>query len=225
MNVNLGVAFTAGLLSFISPCVLPMVPVYLASLTGSEIFEPGNRRRLQIFFHSASFVIGLIIVFTLIGAGFGLTGFALNENPTLLRLISGSLLLLLGLFLVLSQWLPFLNYEKRLKPATGRTTGFIRSFLIGVLFTLAWTPCVGPILGAILVLAMNSSTASNGAVLLAVYGVGMGMPFLIVGAIFDTVRPFLKQINKYSLIIYVVSGVLLIAMGILVLLNKITWLQ
>ncbi len=222
MDVTLGVAFVAGLVSFISPCVLPLVPVYLASLTGAEIFE--KQKRLQVFFHSLCFVVGLVLVFTLLGAGFGLTGFALNQNPSLLRLISGSLLVLLGLFLILSQWLPFLNYERRLKPAAGRTTGYLRSFLVGVLFTLAWTPCVSPILASILVLAMNSNTAGNGAVLLAVYGFGMGIPFLIVGAVLDTIRPFLKQIGKYSLIIYVVSGALLVLMGILVLLNKLAWL-
>jgi len=225
MSVSLGVAFIAGLVSFISPCVLPMVPVYLASLVGKDVFVIGQRVRLQVFFHSLCFVSGLIVVFTVIGAGFGLFGFALNENPAVLRYVSGSLLVLFGLFLILSQWLPFLNYEMRAKSSAGRSTGYVRSFLIGVIFTLAWTPCVSPILASILVLAMNSNTAASGALLLAVYSLGMGIPFLIAGAIFDTIRPLLKRIGKYSLIIYLSSGALLIIIGILVLLNLTSWLM
>ena len=225
MDVSLGVAFTAGLISFISPCVLPMVPIYLASLVGKDVFETSSRIRWQLFFYSLCFVLGLIIVFTLLGAGFGLFGFALNDNPVLLRYISGSLLIVFGLYLILSQWLPFLNYEMRAKSSAGRSTGYVRSFILGIVFTLAWTPCVSPILASILVLAMNSNTATDGAILLAVYSLGMGIPFLIVGAIFGTVGPLLKRIGKYSFIIYLVSGSLLIIMGILVLFNLLSWLS
>lgn len=225
IDVSFGVAFMAGLLSFLSPCVLPLVPVYLASLAGPEIFQPGNKQRFQIFFHSLSFVLGFITVFTLIGTGFGLTGLALNAHINLIREISGSLLIFFGLFLLVSQWVPWLNFEKRLKPSAGKATGYTRSVLVGGLFTFAWTPCVGPILGAILTLAMGSSTAASGALLLAIYGMGLGLPFLAVGAAFETVSPLLKRIGRAGGLIYVISGVLLIAVGILIITGKLVWLQ
>lgn len=225
IDVSLGVAFTAGLLSFLSPCVLPLVPVYLASLAGPEIFEPGKGKRFQIFFHSLSFVLGFVIVFTLIGTGFGLTGQALNAHIVVIRQISGALLIFFGVFLLLSQRIPWLNFEKRIKPSTGRATGYSRSLLVGGLFAFAWTPCVGPILGSILTMAVSSSTAANGAFLLAVYGFGLGLPFLIVGAAFETVNPLLKRAGHASGIIYIISGLLLIAIGILILTGKLFWLQ
>jgi cytochrome c-type biogenesis protein len=224
-SVSLGVALAAGFLSFITPCVLPMVPVYLASLAGSSTLEPGMRNQIHTLLHSLFFVLGMTAVFTLIGAGFGLTGFALTNYPLAVRITSGILLTALGLFLLLSHWIPALNIEKRLKPPAVRTTGYVRSFFIGAIFCLAWTPCVSPILGAILVLAMNSNTAYHGAALLAVYSLGMGIPFIVIGAVIDAARPLLKKFGPYSGTINLISGILLIAMGVLVLINKISWLQ
>jgi cytochrome c-type biogenesis protein len=224
-ELSLGVAFVAGLLSFLSPCVLPLVPVYVAILTGPEIFDKDPHLRSHIFFHSLSFVVGFLIVFTFIGAGFGLFGLALSAYTTLIRNISGGLLVLFGLFLLISNWIPILNFEKRLNPNTGKATGYVRSLLIGGVFTFAWTPCVGPILASILTLAVESKTATSGAVLLLFYGLGLGLPFLILGAAFETINPLFQKINKYSGIINIVSGVLLLAVGILILLNKLVWLQ
>lgn len=224
-EISLGVAFTAGLLSFLSPCVLPLVPVYLASLAGPEIFETGNKHRFHVFFHSLSFVLGFIIVFILIGAGFGLTGLALSAHIIFLREISGGLLIFFGLFLLVSQWVPWLNFEKRLKPSAGKATGYTRSMLVGGLFTFAWTPCVGPILGAILTLAMGSGTAANGALLLAIYSLGLGLPFIAIGAAFETVSPLLKRVSRAGGLIYAISGVLLVAVGILIITGKLVWIQ
>lgn len=224
-ELSLGVAFVAGLLSFLAPCVLPLVPVYISILTGPDVFEKDKQRRSYIFLHALSFVMGFVIVFTLVGAGFGLFGLALSEHATLIRYISGGLLVFFGLFMLISKWLPLLNFEKRLKPNTGRATGYARSLLVGAVFTFAWTPCVGPILASILTLAVESKTAAAGAALLLVYALGLGLPFLILGAAFETINPWLRRIGKYSVIIQVVSGVLLVAVGILTLLNRLTWLQ
>ena len=224
-ELSLGVAFVAGLLSFLAPCVLPLVPVYISILTGPEVFGKDKQRRSYIFLHALSFVMGFVIVFTLVGAGFGLFGLALSEHATLIRYISGGLLVFFGLFMLISKWLPLLNFEKRLKPNTGRATGYARSLLVGAVFTFAWTPCVGPILASILTLAVESKTAAAGAALLLVYALGLGLPFLILGAAFETINPWLRRIGKYSVIIQVVSGVLLVAVGILTLLNRLTWLQ
>ncbi len=224
-ELSLGIAFVAGLFSFVSPCVLPMVPVYIAILTGSEIFDKDKRRNSHIFFHALSFVIGFIIVFTIVGAGFGLFGLALNAYTGVIRYISGGLLVFFGVFLLVGTWVPILNFETRLKPNTGKVTGYARSLLIGGIFTFAWTPCVGPILASILTMAVESKTAASGATLLAVYGLGLGLPFLILGAAFETINPWLRKVSQYSGIIHSVAGVLLVAVGILVLLNKLSWLQ
>ncbi len=227
MEVSIIVAFSAGLLSFLSPCVVPLVPVYLASLAGPEVF--GDRvtgvRRIPVFLHSLSFVAGFSIIFVTLGAIAGLSGFAISPSLALLNKISGSLLIAFGLFILVALKVPWLNYEKRLNPSLGSTTGYLRSFLIGAAFSLAWTACVGPILGGILALALNSATAWRGAYLLASYSLGLGLPFLIIGVGFDSIVPLLKRIHRYSNLIYIISGLLLIAIGILILTNNLIWLS
>ncbi len=222
-EVSLLAAFVAGLFSFFSPCVLPLVPVYLANVCGTEILESETqKRRLPIFFHSLSFVIGFAIIFTALGAGAGLFGFTIGSRQLVLK-IGGSLLIAFGLFLLATLKFPWLNYERRLNPSLGATTGYLRSLLIGAIFSLAWTPCVGPVLGSILTLAWSSETAWRGAYLLAVYSLGLGIPFLIIGVAFDSLRPLLKRIQRYSTWSYIVSGLLLIVVGILTLTNTLSW--
>jgi cytochrome c-type biogenesis protein len=223
-QISLLVAFSAGVLSFLSPCVLPLVPVYLASVCGPEILEPEtDRRRLPIFFHSLSFVVGFSVVFIVLGASIGLAGFALGSRLLILK-IAGSLLIVFGLFLLAAVKIPWLNYERRLATSLGTTTGYLRSLLTGAIFSLAWTPCIGPILGGILTLALSSETAWSGAYLLATYSLGLGLPFLVIGVAFDSIRPLLRRIHRYSTWSYIVSGLLLIAIGILILTNNLTLL-
>ncbi len=225
-QVSLLVAFGAGLLSFLTPCVLPLVPVYLATVCGPEILEPGtDKKRLPLFFHSLSFVAGFTLVFTILGASVGLLGFAIGATLALTQTIAGGLLIAFGVFLLASLKIPWLNYEKRLAPSAGATTGYLRSLIIGAIFSLAWTPCVGPILGGILTLAWSSETAWQGAALLAVYSLGLGLPFLVIGAAFDSLRPLLRRIQRYSTWSYIISGLLLIAVGILILTGNLSWLQ
>ncbi len=225
-QVSLLVAFGAGLLSFFTPCVLPLVPVYLASVCGPEILEAeADRKRLPLFFHSLSFVAGFTLVFTVLGAGVGLVGFTLGVNMALTRTIAGGLLIAFGIFLLAALKVPWLNYERRLAPSVGTTASYLRSLLIGAIFSLAWTPCVGPILGGILTLAWSSETAWQGGSLLAIYSLGLGLPFLILGAAFDSLRPLLRRIQRYAKWSYVISGLLLIAVGILILTGNLSWLQ
>ncbi len=223
-HISLLVAFGAGLASFLSPCVLPLVPVYLASLCGPEIFEPKvNRFRMPIFLHSLSFVIGFSVVFSLWGAGAGLIGATLADHITVIRQIAGSLLIVFGIFMLAALKIPWLNYERRLNLSLGNKTSYLRSFLTGSIFCLAWTPCLGgPIMG-ILSLAGGSGTVWQGTYLLATYSLGLGLPFLIMGAAFDSITPLLKRIHRYSTAIYVFSGILLISIGILILTNKLIW--
>jgi cytochrome c-type biogenesis protein len=222
-QASLLVAFGAGLLAFLSPCVLPLVPVYLASVCGPEILEPGaSRGRIPVFFNSLCFVAGFSAVFIILGVGAGLIGFALSSHVITLR-IAGSLLIAFGLFLLATLKFPWLNYEKRLKPSLGATTSYLRSFLIGVIFSLAWTPCVSGLVGGTLLLALSSMTAGQGAYLLGAFSLGLSIPFLVIGLAFDWVRPLLRRIHRYSTWGYIVSGLLLIAVGILVLTNKLSW--
>jgi cytochrome c-type biogenesis protein len=168
-------------------------------------------------------VLGFSLVFTAMGAIAGLTAFAINPSIALLNTISGSLLIVFGLFLLAALKIPWLNYEKRLSPSVGSKTGYLRSFIIGASFSLAWTACVGPILGGILSIAMNTATAWYGAYLLAIYSLGLGLPFLAIGLAFDSLLPWLRRIQRYTRIIHAISGLLLIIVGILVLTGQIRW--
>jgi cytochrome c-type biogenesis protein len=223
-NVTVWAAFGAGIASFFTPCVLPMVPVYLASLAGPEILEGKSESRWPLFLHAFFFVLGMGLVFTAIGALAGLAGININPNSPTVQNISGGLLIFFGLFMLGAGFIPWLNFEKRLSPKMGRSSGYIRSFIVGAAFTVAWTPCLSPILGSVLTLALNSETAGKGALLLAVYSLGMGLPFLLVGAFFSTLTPVLKRIGRYSRWIYFASGALLVVAGILIILGKLSFL-
>jgi len=222
-NVSLLVAFGAGLSSFLLPCVIPLVPVYFASLYGPEIFDSGTRKRFPVFLHAVSFVLGFTVLFTMVGAGVGLLGLALNPNSALVRWVSGGLLILFGSIMLASLKIPWLNLEKRLTPSQNIATGYLRSFLTGAIFSVAWTPCVGPVQGAVLTVAWTSQSAWEGAYLLAIYSLGLGLPFLVVGAAFDFATPLIRKFNQYSRVLYIISGSLLITMGILVLGNWLVW--
>jgi len=224
-NISFLAAFGAGLASFVTPCVLPLVPVYFASLVGPEILEPkASINRMPIFLHALSFVLGFSLVFTLTGALVGLAGINIIPNSLLVQRISGSLIIFFGLFMLAALKIPWLNYEKRLSPSMGKTSSYLRSLLIGGTFSFAWTPCVGPILGGVYALAFSSETAWQGAYLLASYSLGLGLPFLIIGAAFSSLTPLLRRIHRYSRLVYIIGGVLLVAVGILILTNNLTWL-
>ena len=223
-GISPAAAFTGGLLSLLSPCILPMIPVYLASLCGPELLRNGVRgRRLAVFYHPLSFIAGFSVIFIILGTGAGLIGLTISSHLFLVRRISGSLMILFGLFLLAAPKVPWLNYEKRLNPAGSLATGYLRSLVLGVLFALAWTPCVGPVLGSILTLAFNSGSGWQGGYLLAFYSLGLGLPFLVIGLAFDSVLPVIKQVTRYSAYIYFAGGLLLIGVGILILIDKLSW--
>ena len=216
-DLSVLVAFGGGLLSFLSPCVLPLVPAYLGSLAGPQIFEPKVQKiRVTIFLHSLVFVVGFTLVFVGLGALAGWAGFTLSSH-ILSRRIAGSILIAFGIYMLLAIKIPWLNFEERFKSGKSTTTGFFRSLLIGSVFAFAWTPCAGPILGGILALALDTATIWQGAYLLAFYSLGLGIPFLIIGLAFDFLLPMIKKLNKYSLIVYLLSGLLLIIAGVLTL--------
>ena len=223
-NISFWVALGAGLLSFLSPCVLPLVPVYIAILTGSDILEAKtDKRQARVFLHSLTFVFGFTTVFVSLGAGAGLTGLAIGVNIFTLRRVAGILLLVFGALLLAARRFPQLNFQKRLTPSQGRTTGYLRSFLTGAIFSMVAMSCATYILGGILMLALASETAWRGASLLAIYSLGLGIPFLVIGVAFDSIAPLLKRIRRYSTVVYIVGGALLIVVGILILTNRLIW--
>lgn len=224
-NVSVWAALWAGIASFVSPCVLPLVPTYLASLAGPDIFEPEKLKRLPLFLHALAFVLGFTLVFILMETVVRLVGLPINPFSPVTRYISGGLLIFFGAFMLAAFFIPALNFEKRLSPRVGQTTSYARSFLIGATFTLAWTPCVGPLLGSVLTMAGTSATAWQGAGLVVVYSLGMGIPFLLLGLFFGTLGPLLRKLGPYTRWIYAVSGVLLVAVGILVVLGKLSLLS
>lgn len=219
------VAFTAGLLSFFSPCVLPLVPAYLANLAGTTAIDTKTRTSYRpALFHSLSFVLGFSLIFIALGASVGLIGTAITAYSTLLRQIAGGVIIAFGIFLIAAFKLPWLNYEKRISPSVGSSPGYLRSIGLGAVFAVGWTPCIGPILGAILALAWTSQTVGQGALLLAVYSLGLGIPFIIIGLAWGAIMPLWKGISRHLGTISIVSGLLLIVVGILMLTGQLSWL-
>lgn len=215
IDVSLPAAFVAGVFSFLSPCVLPLVPVYLANLGGVSSLA-GEARRWIVFLHALIFVAGFSLVFILVGASIGLLGVFLPAN--VLRTVGGAVLIAFGLFLLAATRIPWLNFEARLGRAFGGV-GYLRSLLLGAAFALGWTPCVGPILSGILILAAASQTAWQGVYLLAAYSLGLGIPFIAVGLALGAALPVLRWLRRWSTVISIVSGLLLIAIGALMLTN------
>ena len=224
-NVTYLMAFSAGLLSFISPCVLPLVPAYIANLAGTTAIEAETRTsRWPTLFHSLFFVLGFSLIFIVLGASVGLIGNVIIAYSVLLRQIAAGIIILFGIFLIASYKLPWLNYEKRVNFRMSGSRGYFRSILIGAVFALGWTPCVGPILAAILIMAGMSQTVGQGALLLVLYSLGIRIPFIVIGLAWGVIMPLWKGINRHLGKISIISGILLIIVGILILIGKLALL-
>jgi len=208
-------ALGAGILSFLSPCILPLVPVYLANIAGASVLTTDLANRRHILLHTISFIVGFSVVFTALGASLGLLGAAVPQG--VLEKVAGVLLIVFGIFLVAATKVPWLNYEKRLDFGKAKGTGYLRSLLIGVIFSLGWIPCVGPILGGILALAASSQTAWQGVYLLLGYCLGLGLPFIAVGLVLGTASRYLRWLSRHAFVTSIVAAVLLITIGILML--------
>ncbi len=215
LNITFPIAFIAGILSFLSPCVLPLVPVYLANVAGTSILTPTPPSRRYVILHTLSFVAGFSLVFIALGASLGLLGAMAPFG--LLRNIAGALLIIFGLFLLAATKIPWLNYEKRLSLAQAKSSGYLRSLSIGAIFSLGWTPCVGPVLGGILALAWSSQTVWHGIYLLLAYCVGLGLPFIGISLAIGAATRYLSWLSRHAFATLAVSAALLISIGILTL--------
>jgi cytochrome c-type biogenesis protein len=219
-GIGLPVAFGAGLISFLSPCVLPLVPGYISAVAGGV---PGEIQRRQVILPSLAFVGSFSFIFMVLGL---LGQRALRSTltgPTALK-ISGAVIVLMGVLFVLAPFVPALSREwhfSRLMQRAGRGG----PALAGAAFALAWTPCTGPTLGAIVTAAGTSNSATHGAVLLAVYCAGLGVPFLITGLAFGTATSAFTVIKRHYPLIIGLGGAVLIAMGVLIWTGEFTTLN
>jgi len=218
-ELSLGIAFVAGVLSFLSPCVLPLALVFIVNLAGaSSLTEEVSRRRVT--FHAISFVAGFSLVFAGLGASVGLIGAVIPIG--LLYRIAGSVLVLFGLWLLAARKIPWLNYEMRFQGSFGKGSGYLRSVGLGAVFALAWTPCVGPVLGGVLALASSAQTAWRGVSLLLAYSLGLGVPFIGIGLAMGSAAPVISWLSRRANMISILSGILLIAVGIALLTGTLT---
>ncbi len=228
-QLSMGVAFAAGLASFLSPCVLPLVPIYLAQLVGQGVYqavpdahEPAPR--LMTFLHAATFVIGFTLAFVALGATASTLGSFLNTNQILLRQVGGVLLVLIGLHLTGILKMPFLYWQKRFAFHPSRP-GYAASLLIGIIFAIGWTPCIGVILGPILALAANAATLRQGVLLLLAYSLGLGIPFLLLGLGVDQGGKILKWLKPHLGKIEMGTGIIMIVVGCMIFFNLLTYLN
>jgi cytochrome c-type biogenesis protein len=216
-NISIFAAFVAGLLSFVSPCVLPLVPIYLGYMTGTAATNLGTANRLRLVIHALFFVLGFGIIFVLLGAVAGLLGSLIGRVLPILVRLGGIFLIIMGLSLSGLVTIPFLQMDKHLKVGERGAKGYWASFLVGIVFAAGWTPCIGPVLASILFLAANSQTMLNGALLLGVYSLGLGLPFLAAGGLINLAIPLIRRTGRWVLIFNYIGGGLLIVMGFLLL--------
>jgi len=222
-GTGLAVAFAAGFVSFLAPCVLPLVPGYLSavsSIEADQLGRPGAARRVVL--SSLPFVLGLVAVFVLLGAGAAAIGLSFTRNQFLLQEIAGFVLIVFGLVLMgLLPWPQRLVGAGLVQGAHRRGSGF----LLGGAFAVCAAPCIGPVLGSILVLAGDSGTVLEGSALLAVYALGLAVPFLVAAALFVPAMGVFRWIRDHYTAIQVGSGAVLVALGLLLFFDRFWWLQ
>ena len=217
MALDLLVALAAGTVSLLSPCMLPLLPGWLAYLAGdAALDERATDTRARLLLHTAAFVTGFTVVFTILGLGAGAFGGALVSARRELEIVGGVLIALLGLAMLEERLLP-----RRLRSGSGMSssravTGPVGAALVGVVFALAWSPCIGPTLAAVLTIAATSGEALRGGALLAAFAVGIGVPLLLVAAFADRLLPRMRRLHRHLPTIRRVAGATLVVFGVLV---------
>ena len=214
------VAFLGGILSFLSPCVLPLVPSYLGFITGFTVEEMGNRRRLAMI-HATLFVVGFSLVFVLLGASATALGSALRFYKEWIMRGGGILIIFFGLYCLGIVKLGFLTQEKRLH-LERKPVGYLGSVLVGIAFGAGWSPCIGPILGGILSLAATEADLSRGMTLLVAYSAGLAVPFLVAAYAVESCLGWFQRFRRHLGLVQKISGVLLVAVGLLIATGQFT---
>jgi len=221
-------ALAAGILSFLSPCVLPLIPSYISFITGISfegLTDDSDRKRIQFLtvVNSLMFILGFSCVFIALGASSSAIGRLFADFHDWIRVVGGVLMIFFGFFVVGFFQFPVLVKERGLHLG-GKPAGYIGTFIVGMAFAAAWTPCIGPILGTILVYAGTTGSVAMGVKLLALYSLGLAIPFLFASLAFNTFLSYSKWIRKYTRWIILASGILLVVFGILLLTDKFSWL-
>ncbi len=215
-NVSVLFAFTAGLLSFLSPCVFPLIPAYVANLTGSTL---GNNKievsKRLLLTRSLSFIMGFSLIFVMMGASASALGQTFTHNREIIQKISGFLIIIFGLQMAGILKLRFLMMEKRWEAKQTEEKNVLRSFILGMSFGAGWTPCVGLALSSILLLAGSANTVYSGMIMLLVYSLGLGIPFLAISVIITYSLRFVTKINRSLSLLSIINGWILIGMGLL----------
>ena len=224
-GVSLAAAFAAGVVSFLSPCVLPLVPGYISMVSGASVDElkEGDHSKLfgKILLHSLLFILGFSVVFISLGASATWLGQMLLSRMSLLYKIGGGIIIIFGLHLTGLVKIPFLYTDKRFHSA-GKPASAFGAFVIGLAFAFGWTPCIGPILGAILGLAASQETITSGIFLLGLYSLGLAVPFLLTSLGINHFLKFYNRFRKHLHTVEVFSGVMLIALGLMIFTNQFT---
>jgi cytochrome c-type biogenesis protein len=222
-EVSLIAAFGAGILSFISPCVLPIIPGYLSFISGLSFQELTSQSRGRVIrkvtVNTIFFILGFSLIFVLLGATASSLGDILKSNLNLFNKIAGVLIVVFGLHIVGVYRIPFLNYEKRMH-SQSKPFGILGAFAVGLAFAFGWSPCIGPILAGILLIAANQETVSKGMILLGVYSLGLGVPFLITGIGFNYFLGFSSWLKRHFRTVEIISGGFLLVVGILIFFNS-----
>lgn len=220
-------AFLGGVLSFLSPCVLPLIPSYLSFITGMSFddFQKGDKKKVRrlTLINSSAFILGFSTVFILLGVFSSVVGKFLAVYYDQIRIGGGVLIIILGLYVMGILKLNFLQYEKRVH-LHSKPKGHFGSFVVGLTFGAGWTPCIGPILGSILLIASTSGSALKGFWLLLVYSLGLAVPFLVTALTINTFLSHFASIQKYMRLIMILSGLLLISFGVIMLTDNLPML-
>ena len=220
-------AFIAGVVSFLSPCVLPLVPAYISYLTGISFKEASSqdskdeKRHIRIItaIHAGAFILGFSLVFVLLGASVTFLGSILLEYQSLIKKLGGILIIIFALAIMGVIKIPFLRREAKISYKK-EGVSFFGSFLVGATFAAAWTPCIGPILGSILVYASSSASIKTGIKLLIAFSLGLGVPFFLSAIAINSFLSYMDKIKKYLKYINILAGIILITFGLMLLLGR-----
>jgi cytochrome c-type biogenesis protein len=220
-------AFIAGLLSFLSPCILPLIPAYFTFITGYSLEQLTDQSqaglRHKVFLSTLSYVAGFSFVFILMGATASIMGKLLFKFQDWVRISGGILIILLGIHLTGLFRIPLLDMQKKIT-IVKKPLHVLGTFLVGMAFGAGWTPCIGPLLGSILVVAGNQETVGQGVVLLGIYSGGLALPFILLSLFIHLLVKFIRKANRIIKYVNPFAGILLILMGVLLLANKLTLL-
>jgi len=229
VNLSLGLAFLAGLASFLSPCVFSLVPAYVSYLSGQSIAamknSQDNAKKLGTFTHGIAFVMGFSLVFISLGLTASAIGGALYFLRDYLAKIGGIVVIIFGLHLTGIIRIPFLEYDVRVQSQRRGGRTYLSSFLMGIFFSAGWSPCVGPVLSAILTMAIQGGSLAEGTKLLSAYSAGLAIPFLIAALGIGWVTKILQRYSKLTHYIEIIMGVILIIVGIMLFLGVLATLN